>query len=80
MKDQMVLIQELLARIDQLEKENALLKEQNAYLMKKLYGQESETSASVGISADEKSLCLAESHTAKSDINAKRNSNKKVRG
>lgn len=33
MNDQTELIQELFARIDRLEKENTLLKEQNAYLI-----------------------------------------------
>lgn len=60
MKDQAKLIQELLVRIDRLEKENVLLKEQNAYLMNKLYGQKSETSASIGLSVDEESLSLEE--------------------
>lgn len=47
--------------IEQLEKENALLKEQNTFLMKKICGQKSESSVSVGLPTDEKALCLEES-------------------
>jgi len=55
------LIQELMGTIEQLEKENALLKEQNTFLMKKICGQKSESSVSVGLPTDEKALCLEES-------------------
>ena len=68
MKDQTELIQELFARIDRLEKENALLKEQNVYLMKKLYGRKSETSVSIGLSMDERSFSLEENEIPPSTL------------
>ena len=63
MKDQTELIKELLVRFDRLEKENSLLKEQNAYLTKKLYGQGTETSTSIGLPVDEESFCIEENQT-----------------
>lgn len=65
MKDQTELIQELLDRIDRLEKENTLLKEQNAYLTKKLYGQGSETSTSIGLPVGGESFCVEKSQRPK---------------